>query len=97
MTSSGDTAQSFDRKPCVCIGMLCDEQKRSLEAKERNILRKILVSVKENREYRRWHNHELYTDLEKITGTICKRSIAFRGHTARTSGKRLTKWLLLTF
>lgn len=35
--------------------------------------------IKENRGYRRWDNHKLYTRVEKITDTVRKDMIAFCG------------------
>lgn len=65
-----------------------------LEAKERKILRKILGPVKENGEYRRRHNNELYTHIEKITTTIRKRRITFYGHVTRMHPTRLTNRII---
>ena len=58
----------------VCCGMPCIEQERpSWKKKKIGILRKILCPVKENEEWRRWHNHEFYTHVKKITNSIRKR------------------------
>ena len=51
-----------------------------LEVTERKILRKILGSIKDGEQYRRRHDNELYTRVEKITDVIGKRRITFYGH-----------------
>ena len=44
---------------------------------ERRILRKILGSIKEEHQYRRRHNNELYKHIEKITDRIRKIRLFF--------------------
>ena len=80
-----------------CLAMNRKGLTGKLEAKERKILRKILGPVKEDGEYRRRHNHELYSHVEKITDTIRKRRIAFYGHLTRMSPERLTNRIFAYF
>ena len=47
------------------------------------MVRKILESIKDGEQYRRRHNNELYTRVEKITDIIRKRRITFYGHVQR--------------
>ncbi|KAJ8873145.1 hypothetical protein PR048_026762 [Dryococelus australis] len=68
-----------------------------LEAKERNVLRKILGPIKENGEYKRRHNHEIYTHVEKITNNIRRGRITFYGHVTRMNPARLTKRITTYF
>lgn len=76
-----------------CLAMNKKGLTEKLEAKER----KILGPVKENGEYRRRHNHELYTHVEKITDTIRKRRITFYGHMTRMNSERLTNQMIAYF
>ncbi|XP_049828171.1 uncharacterized protein LOC126267232 [Schistocerca gregaria] len=91
-----------------CLAMNKNGLIEKLEAKERKTLRKILGPIKENGEYRRHHNHELCSHIEKITDTIQKRRIVFHGHMTRMSPgivincmityfqERKTKWAWFT-
>lgn len=80
-----------------CLVMNRKGLTEELEAKERKILRKIMGPVKENGEYRRRHNHELYTHVEKITDTIQKRRITFCGHMTQMNPERLTNQIFAYF
>lgn len=80
-----------------CLTMNKKGLLEKLEAKERKILRKILGPTKENGEYRRRHNQELYTHIEKITVTMRKRRIMFYGHLARMNKHRLTNKIFTYF
>lgn len=73
-----------------CLVMNKKGTLEKLETKERKILRKILGPIKENGEYRRRHNRELYTHIEKLTDVMRKRRITFYGHVARMNPARLT-------
>ena len=73
-----------------CLAMNKKGLTEKLEIKDRKIFRKILGPVKENGEYRRQHNYELYTRVKKISDKIRKRRIAFYGHVARLKSERLT-------
>lgn len=80
-----------------CLAMNKKGLSEKLEAKERKILRRILGPIKENGEYRKRHNHELYLHMEKITDTIRKRRIMFYGHLARMEKDRLTNRIFTYF
>ena len=80
-----------------CLAMHRKGLTENLEVKERKILRKILGPVKENGEYRRRHNHELYTHVEKITDAMRKRRIAFYCHITRMNPARLTNRIFTYF
>lgn len=56
----------------------------------RKTLRKIVGAENENGEYRRGHNRELYTHVEKKTDRIRERRIALYGHLIRINVVRLT-------
>ncbi|KAJ8865723.1 hypothetical protein PR048_033244 [Dryococelus australis] len=93
--------QCYPSRVLVRFGMPQNEQestdRKKLEAKQRKIFRKILGPIKENGEYKRRHNHELYTHVEKITDTIRKRRITFYGHVMRMSLARLTNRIITYF
>lgn len=73
-----------------CLAMNKKGIMEKLEVKERKILRKILGPIKDSGEFRRRHNQELYTRVEKITDVIRKRRISFYGHVTRMKPTRLT-------
>ncbi|KAI5743682.1 hypothetical protein M8J77_021057 [Diaphorina citri] len=63
---------------------------RKLEIKDRKILRKILGPVKENGNYRRRHNNELFDHIEDLVTVMRKRRMMFYGHLERMDPKRLS-------
>uniref|UniRef100_A0A8D9BEI3 Uncharacterized protein n=1 Tax=Cacopsylla melanoneura TaxID=428564 RepID=A0A8D9BEI3_9HEMI len=63
---------------------------RKLEVKDRKMLRKILGPIKENNEFRRRHNNELYYQSEDIITSMRKRRLMFSGHLERMNQERLT-------
>lgn len=63
---------------------------RKLEIKDRKMLRKILGPVRENNEFRRRHNNELFDQCEDIITTMRKRRLMFFGHLERMNPARFT-------
>lgn len=67
-----------------------------LQAKERNILTKILSLIKENGEYRKRYNHKC-TQIEKIMTIFYTMRIAFYGHVAHISPQKVIIRIFIYF
>ena len=85
-------------KPEALYAMECLSLNRrglveKFEGRERRILRKILDPVKEDGDFRRRHNSELYEHIERLSDCARKRRVAFYAHVARLPPNRLTNRL----
>lgn len=72
--------QSSAQKPCTPVYTVTLNRKgltNKLEIQEINVLRRTLVPNKEEGEYRRQPNQELYKHTTKIITDVARKSLAF--------------------